>query len=94
MTGKDVELDDGIFEVTLIKKPRNPIELNEIMASLANLVDDTDMIYSFKTRHVKFIAKKEIPWTLDGEYGGDHSEVEIKNLQQAVDIQIAKHSEE
>lgn len=94
MTGKDVELDDGIFEVTLIKKPRNPIELNEIIASLANLVDDTDMIYSFKTRHVKFIAKKEIPWTLDGEYGGDHIEVEIKNLQQAVDIQIAKHSEE
>ncbi|MBQ8278834.1 MAG: YegS/Rv2252/BmrU family lipid kinase [Roseburia sp.] len=89
MTGKDVELDDGIFEVTLIKKPRNPIELNEIIASLANLVDDTDMIYSFKTKHVKFTAKKEIPWTLDGEYGGDHIEVEIRNLQQAVDIQIA-----
>ena len=25
MTGKDVLLDDGVFEVTLIKKPRNPI---------------------------------------------------------------------
>jgi len=90
MTGKDVELNDGIFEVTLIKKPRNPIELNEIIASLVNLVDDTDMIYSFKTRQVKFTAKKEIPWTLDGEYGGDHVEVEIKNLHQAVDIQVAK----
>lgn len=88
MTGKDVELDDGIFEVTLIKKPRNPMELNEIIASLVNLVDDTDMIYSFKSKHVKFTAKKEIPWTLDGEYGGDHVEVEVKNLQQAVDIQV------
>ena len=47
MTGKDVELDDGIFEVTLIKKPRNPRDLNEIITSLLNLVDDTDMIYSF-----------------------------------------------
>ena len=94
MTGNDVELDDGIFEVTLIKKPRNPIELNEIIASLVNLVDDTDMIYSFKTKYVKFTAKKEIPWTLDGEYGGDHIEVEIKNLLQAVDIQIAKSCEE
>ena len=28
MTGKDVLLDDGVFEVTLIKKPKNPIELN------------------------------------------------------------------
>ena len=88
MTGKDVELDDGIFEVTLIKKPRNPKELNEIVASLVNLVDDTNMIYSFKTRNVKFTAKREIPWTLDGEFGGDHLEVEIKNLQKAVDIQV------
>lgn len=89
MTGSDVELDDGVFEVTLIKKPKNPRELNEIIASLANLTDDTDMIYSFKTAHVKFTAKKEIPWTLDGEYGGDHIEVEIKNLKQAIDIQVS-----
>ena len=88
MTGSDVELDDGVFEVTLIKKPKNPMELNEIVAALVNLVDDTDMIYSFKTGHVKFTAKKEIPWTLDGEYGGDHSEVEIRNLQCGIEIQV------
>ncbi len=90
MTGTNVQLDDGVFEVTLIKKPRNPIELNEIIASLVNLVDDTNMIYSFKTERVKFTAKQEIPWTLDGEYGGNHVEVEIENLKQAVDIQVRK----
>ncbi len=42
------------------------MELNEIIASLINLVDDTDMIYSFKTAEVKFTASREIPWTLDG----------------------------
>ena len=92
MTGSDVELDDGVFEVTLIKKPKNPMELNEIIASLVNLVDDTNMIYSFKARSVKFTAKQEIPWTLDGEYGGDHREVEIKNLQQANDIVVGVQS--
>ncbi len=89
MTGNDVELDDGIFEVTLIKTPRNPMELNEIIASLVNLVDDTDMIYSFKAREIKFTAKAEIPWTLDGEFGGEHTEVLVKNMQKAVDIQVA-----
>lgn len=88
MTGKDVLLDDGVFEVTLIKKPRNPIELNEIIASLINLVDDTDMVYSFKTDEVKFTAKNTIPWTLDGEFGGDQTEVVIKNLSQAVQIMV------
>lgn len=88
MTGKDVLLDDGVFEVTLIKKPRNPIELNEIIASLINLVDDTDMIYSFKTDEVHFRAKREIPWTLDGEFGGDHEEVVVKNMCKAVTIMV------
>lgn len=89
MTGSHVRLDDGVFEVTLIKKPRNPIELNEIIASLVNLVDDTNMIYSFKTRKVKFTAKRPVSWTLDGEYGGDHTEVEITNQMQAIDIIVA-----
>lgn len=88
MTGKDVLLDDGVFEVTLIKKPRNPIELNEIIASLINLVDDTDMIYSFKTNEVHFAAKEEIPWTLDGEFGGNHEQVVVKNLCKAVTIMV------
>ena len=88
MAGKDVLLDDGVFEVTLIKKPKNPIELNEIIASLINLVDDTDMIYSFKTSEVRFTAKNTIPWTLDGEFGGDHEEVVVKNLCKAVEIMV------
>lgn len=88
MTGKDVLLDDGVFEVTLIRKPRNPIELNEIIASLIKLVDDTDMVYSFKTNEVKFTAKTDIPWTRDGEFGGDQTEVVIKNRCQAVEIMV------
>ncbi len=88
MTGKDVLLDDGVFEVTLIKKPKNPIELNEIIASLINLVDDTDMVYSFKTDEVKFTANEDIPWTLDGEYGGAHAEVLVRNLCRTVKIMI------
>lgn len=93
MTGKDVLLDDGVFEVTLIKKPHNPIELNEIIASLINLVDDTDMVYSFKTDQIKITAKNPVPWTLDGEFGGDHDEIVIKNLCQAVDILIPEAEE-
>ena len=88
MTGKDVLLDDGVFEVTLIKKPKNPIELNEIIASLINLVDDTDMVYSFKTDEVKFTANEDIPWTLDGEYGGAHAEVAVTNLCRTVKIMV------
>ena len=86
MTGTDVKLDDGVFEVTLIKKPRNPIELNEILACLTNMIDDSDLIYSFKTNEVKITAREQIAWTLDGEFGGEHEEVIIRNLNKRVTI--------
>lgn len=88
MTGKDVKLDDGMFEVTLVHKPKNIIELNTIIASLTNLKDETDLIDSFRADSVKFYSEEEIPWTLDGEFGGDHKEVQIKDHCKAVDIMI------
>ena len=88
MTGKDVKLDDGMFEVTLIHKPKNIIELNTIIASLTNLKDETDLIDSFRADSVKFYSEEVIPWTLDGEFGGDHKEVQIKDHCKAVDIMI------
>lgn len=86
MTGNDVKLDDGLFEVTMIRNPKNPIELNEILACLTNMIDDSDLIYSFKTDTVHITAKEEVPWTLDGEFGGAHQEVVIRNLKQRVEI--------
>lgn len=41
MTENDVKLDDGLFEVTLIRNPKNPIELNETLACLTNMIDDS-----------------------------------------------------
>ncbi len=88
MTGPNVELDDGLFEVTLIKNPRNPVELHEILRSLTNLKDDTDMIYSCKTDEIRITAEEDVAWTVDGEFGGDHREVLIRNEKQAVTIMV------
>ena len=88
MTGKNVLLDDGLFEVTLIRMPKNPLEFNRIIASLTNLTEDTDLIYNFKTDCVKFFPEEVIPWTLDGEFGGDHKNVIVKNVHKALEIMV------
>lgn len=88
MTGKNVCLDDGKFEVTLIRKPKNIVELNEILASLTNLIDDTELIYSFKSDRISFLSEEEVSWTLDGEFGGSHRDVNICNLQKALEIMV------
>lgn len=92
ITGKNVMLDDGLFEVTLIRMPKTPLELNEIIRSLTNLIDDTELIYTFKTDSMNIKCAEEIPWTLDGEYGGSHVDIVIKNEKQAVEVMVPKEN--
>lgn len=88
ITGKDIHLDDGEFEVTLIKYPANPMELNEIIGYLTGIHSNTDMVYSCKTNHILIRSRESVPWTLDGEFGGEHWDVEITNHHRKVNILI------
>lgn len=88
ITGKNVVFDDGKFEVTLFKTPRNPMELNEILGALALRKINPNRMYSFKTNEVRFETEEEIPWTLDGEFGGVHEEVVVKDCQKALEIMV------
>lgn len=88
ITGKNVVFDDGKFEVTLFKTPRNPMELNEILGALALRKINPKRMYSFKTNEVHFETEEEIPWTLDGEFGGVHEEVVVKDCQKALEIMV------
>ena len=65
MVGKNIVFDDGLFEVTLIKTPKNPIALQEIIAALLIEQVDTKHMYTFKTKKITFDSVEEIPWTLD-----------------------------
>ena len=88
ITGKNVVFDDGKFEVTLFKTPRNPMELNEILGALALRKINPKRMYSFKTNEVHFETEEEISWTLDGEFGGVHEEVVVKDCQKALEIMV------
>lgn len=82
----EVALNDGLFEVTLIKHPNNPIELNSILAALISEKIDTEYMYSFKADKLLIESDEEIAWTLDGEFGGNHTKITMENLKEAIDI--------
>lgn len=92
--GKEVKFDDGEFEVTLIKKPKNVMELNEIITSLLVESFDTKYMYTFKSGDLIFESREEIPWTIDGEYGGQHDKVHIMNKKRALQIMVQSKNEE
>lgn len=86
ITGRNVALNDGLFEVTLIKHPNNPIELNSILAALISERIDTEYMYCFKTDFITIESEEEIAWTLDGEFGGRHKMAAMQNRKEAVEI--------
>lgn len=88
ITGKYVELNDGLFEVTLIRKPKTALELNQIMTSLVTESMDAECIIYAKTSQIRVCSQEPLAWTLDGEYGGEHEVAEIVSRPQAIEIMV------
>lgn len=88
ITGRDVVFNDGLFEVTLMKTPKNPIELNELLGAVVMRQINPDRMYSFKSGEIQFESVEEIPWTLDGEFGGVHDKVLIRNKKGELQIMV------
>ena len=91
---RDVDMNDGLFEVTLIEMPKNPLELQQIIGALMMEDDNIEQIYSFKARKITFESEEEVSWTLDGEFGGNLSHVEIENLNKALNLYLTSTKEE
>jgi len=88
ITGRQVDLSDGLFEVTLIRNPKNPAEVSAILAKLTNPDHPADGLVSFKTGRVVFESKTPVSWTLDGEFGGEERNVTIENLRGEFSIAV------
>ena len=82
---KAVELDDGKFEVMLVKRPKTPDELAGIITALVKQQPNGNVV-GFQTARLTVESETPIPWTLDGEFGGDTCRAEIENLPRAVTL--------
>ena len=89
LTGDSVKMDDGVFEVTLIRKPETPQQLRKLTLALLKKTMDSDCILTFKTSEIKIHSDHSIKWALDGEAGGDHENVVIRNRQREL-VMIVK----
>lgn len=90
ITGKNVVLDDGVFEVTLIRRPSNPMELNAVIAALLNRDINAECMLYFRTGCLTVESPEPIAWTLDGEYGGSHRQVTVRNRRRAVTMRVKR----
>lgn len=82
----DVDLNDGLMEVLLIRMPKDLIELSDITASIVNGTFKSHQIEKYSARSVTFEIDEDIHWTLDGEYEKGGRICEIKTIESAVSL--------
>ena len=81
-----VDMGDGVFEVMLIRGPRNLNELTECMLAVQNQTYNCGMITFRSAKMIKISADPFMPWTLDGEKADGFCDVKVENLHHAVRI--------
>lgn len=84
-----VDLNDGVFEVMMIKMPKTLMDLSAIVTSLTSLNPlkyDPSMFLFLQTNELKITFEQEMVWSLDGERVSGGKEARIACIKDAFKI--------
>ena len=82
-----VDMGDGLFEILLVRAPKNLLEITECLQGLqAQDYRNCSMITFRSARRVRILASSDMPWTLDGEREEGHLEVVAENIHHAIQL--------
>jgi len=84
----DISLNDGLSEVVLVKDIKNLVDFSAVTGALMRQDFSSDYFYTLQTDAIRFEFDRPVAWTLDGEFGGSVTEVEIRNHPRALRIMI------
>ncbi len=79
-----VKLNDGLFEVLLIKNPNNILKLQSVVDGILKHELDREGMEFFHTDKITITGEEGVDWTLDGEHATSGNILEIKNIHKAV----------
>lgn len=81
-----VDMNDGLFEVILIKRPKNASDLSKLVTAITASNMDNEMITFLKTSKIVFGMSEDIPWTLDGEFKKGAEQVVVENIHNGISM--------
>ena len=80
-----VDMGDGLFEILLVRAPKNLLEITECLQALQTQDYSNCAMVTFRSaRKVRILADSSMPWTLDGEREEGHSVVDVENVHHAI----------
>jgi diacylglycerol kinase family enzyme len=88
LDSKVVDMNDGRFEIMLIKFPTTPAQFMDILHALNIRNYQNDMMYFYSAEHVLIRTSKSVDWTLDGEYMQGSETIEFRAIPDAIQLMI------
>lgn len=82
----DVKLNDGIFELCVVRGLKKNIEALELIPKVMKKDYSDPRIDIVKTKHLKVTCDEEIAWCVDGELAGNFKNAELSVVHNAFDI--------
>ena len=92
MGKREVSLDDGRFEIFMIRMPKNLIDLQNIINSLLMEKENDKFIFTASKNELTLHSSEPISLSVDGEYGGSYEEINIKNYEKAVEFLVPEEA--
>lgn len=83
---KQVDMSDGMFELLLVRMPKDLTELGECIVALQKQQYNCGVITFLTTSKLKITADSQMVWTLDGEREDGHEQVAVENLHHAIHL--------
>ena len=81
-----VDMNDGVFELLLVRKPQSLMELSDCVLALTTQDYHTPMLTFTSASHLEIDAPADMDWTLDGEQAKGQAHCVAENLHNAVRV--------
>ncbi|MBE6806778.1 MAG: YegS/Rv2252/BmrU family lipid kinase [Ruminococcaceae bacterium] len=81
-----VDMNDGMLEMLLVKKPRNPMELSACVTALLMKNYQSPMLEFCSGSQFRVTADAAMDWTLDGEWAKGQETLIVENLRDAIHL--------
>ena len=81
-----VDMSDGLFEVLLVRAPRDLLEITECITAVQKQQYNCRMMTFRSAKEIKITTSADIPWTLDGKMAPGIDEITATNLRHAITL--------
>ena len=83
-----ISINDGLMELILVRNPDKPVDSAKMLSAVLTQDTKSEYITFVQAKNIKFHTDIPMPWTVDGEPGGNLVEGNVKILEHAVELFI------